>query len=60
MEFGTEDQVLYLVVVNKCYLRLFKAVDFVVVVVVFVVVFVKVVVVAPFVVTGHIIFSCGQ
>ena len=40
--------------VNNFYLRLLKAVDFVIVVVV------NVVVLALIVVTGHIIFLCGQ
>ena len=51
---------LYLVDVNKVNLRLPKAVEIVVDVNVFVVVFVTVAVVALLVVTGHIMFSCGQ
>ena len=49
---------LYLVDVNKVNLRLPKAVE--IVVDVNVVVFVTVAVVALLVVTGHIMFSCGQ
>ena len=45
---------IYLFVVNEVFLRLLKAVDFVVVVVVYVFV------VALLTVTGHIILSCGQ
>ena len=51
--------ILYLVDVNKVNLRLPKAVEIVVDVNV-VVVFVTVAVVALLVVTGHIMFSCGQ
>ena len=45
---------IYLVVVNEVFLRLLKAVNFAVVVVVYVFV------VALLTVTGHIILSCGQ